>query len=137
MNRRNLLTAAAASLGLPGTVIASNARGPDTHPDAELMQTCAAFDALERIYVATGGGHEIGSLAEAVAEAEQDRISEAQRELVTRMCDLRAATREGMAARAHSLALWDAELLKDGDGDAGTRLTAAIVRDLLAGRTVA
>ena len=108
-----------------------------TMPDADLLKTCAAFDALEREYLATGFGHEIGSLAEAVAETEQERISEAQRVLVARMCDLQAVTREGMAARAHSLALWDAELMKDGPGDIGECLTAAIVRDLLAGRPVA
>jgi hypothetical protein len=111
--------------------------GHVTSPDADLLAACAAFDALEREYLATGFGHEIGSPAEAVAEAEQERVSEAQRALVDRMCDLQAVTREGLAARAHSLALWDAELMKDGPGDIGECLTAAIVRDLLAGRPVA
>ena len=64
-------------------------------------------------------------------EAERDRISVAQDEHVARVCELRAVTREGMAARARSLALWHAELMKDGPGDAGERLTAAIVRDLI------
>ena len=38
---------------------------------------------------------------------------------------------EGQAARARSLALWDAELMKP-QGDITGQLTQAIVRDLLA-----
>ncbi len=54
-----------------------------------------------------------------------------------RICDLQAVTREGQAARARSLALWDAEMLRPDRCFIGDRLTAAIVRDLLAGREVA
>ena len=103
-------------------------------PDAELLEACAAFDTLEREYLATGFGHEPGSPEDAAADAEQNRLTTAQGPLVERMCELRAVTQEGMAARARSLALWDAELLKGGTGDTGMCLTAAIVRDLLGGK---
>ena len=103
------------------------------HPDAELIVVCAKFDRLEHRYIAIGGHHAAGSPAEDGADAKRARITEAQSELVDRMIKLRAVTLEGHAARAHSLALWDAEMMKPGTtGDTGTRLTAAIVRDLLA-----
>ena len=101
------------------------------HPDADLLEACAAFDALERAYIAAGGDYAFGSLEHDIAEAERARLSDAQDPLVERMCELRAVTREGQAARARSLALWDAELMKPGPGDTGTWLTAAIVRDLI------
>ncbi len=60
------------------------------------------------------------------------RLSNAQDPLVSHICDLRAVTREGQVARARSLALWDAELMKP-QKDTGGWFTQAIVRDLLAG----
>ncbi len=110
---------------------------PSEHPDAELIAVCAEFDRLEQAYIDRGGDYEPGSPEDDAAEAERDRLSAAQDPLVARMCELRATTREGQAARARSLALWNAELLKPGSGDTGTCLTAAIVRDLLAGSAMA
>ena len=102
-------------------------------PDAALLEACAAFDALERAYVATFNGYDFDSPEEAAAEIERERLSEAQEPLVVRICQLRAVTLAGQAARARSLALWDGELMKPNtDGDASARLTTAIVRDLLA-----
>ena len=108
-----------------------------TSPDADLLEACAAFDALERASLATFRQQEPGSAEETAAETERERLSEAQEPLVERVCELEATTREGMAARARSLALWDAELMKPDRCFIGDRLTAAIVRDLLAGRPVA
>ena len=110
---------------------------PLTSPDAELLQTCAAFDEMERASLATFQGQEPGSAEETAAETERERLSEAQEPLVERMCELEAITRDGMAARARSLALWGAELMKPDRCFIGDRLTAAIVRDLLAGSAVA
>jgi hypothetical protein len=109
------------------------------HPDADLLEACAAFDVLERAFIAVGGNQPAGSPEEAAADAEREGLRGAQWPLVGRMSELRAVTREGQAARARSLALWDGELLNQGrkDRDAGEELTAAIVRDLLAGRAVA
>ena len=131
MNRRNLLTAAAVSVMLPSGAKVRK-EGQAVHPDAELLEACAAFDALERAYIAAGGDYALGSPEENAAEAERERLSDAQDPLVERMCELREVTREGQADRARSLALWDAELMKLGPGHTGTWLTAAIVRDLLA-----
>ena len=103
---------------------------PMTSPDAELLQTCAVFDEMERASLATFQGQEPGSAEETAAETERERLSEAQEPLVERMCELEAISREGMAARARSLALWDAELMKPDRCFIGDRLTAAIVRDL-------
>ncbi len=124
-----LLRDSAALGGSPATTVALAAS-----PDADLLEVCAAFDALERASLATFQGHAAGSPEEEAADAERERLSEAQEPLVDRICELQAITREGMAARAHSLALWDAELLKPDRTYTGDKLTAAIVRDLLAGR---
>ena len=69
------------------------------------------------------------------AEAERDRLADAQEPLADRICELRAVTREGQVARARSLALWDAELMKP-QADIIGQFTQAIVRDLLAGIAV-
>ena len=135
MNRRNLLTAAAASVMLPSAVMAGK-DGQIAHPDAELLAACAEFDRLERGYLALGFGYDEETPEGASIEAEQSRLAEEQELLVDRICELRAVTREGQAARARSLALWDAELMKPQYDIAG-RLTQAIVRDLIEGSAVA
>ena len=101
--------------------------------NAELLEACAAFDELERAYIAAGGDWHAGSPEELASDAQRERISEAQEPLVDRICDLHAVTREGMAARARSLALWDGEMMKP-QKDTGGWLTQAIVRDLLSRR---
>ncbi len=106
---------------------------PLASPDAELLEACAEFDRLRRAYINCGGDYEPGSLEDEAAEIDRDCLSAAQEPLVGRICELRAVTHEGQVARARSLALWDAELLTPGGGDTGMCLTAAIVRDLLAG----
>ena len=92
---------------------------------------CAAFDELERGYIATGGDHGTELPEQAAADAEQARIPEVRVPLVARMVKVGAVTREGMAARARSLALWDADPMKDGTVGTGECLTYAIVRDLV------
>ena len=100
-------------------------------PDAELLQACAEFDALEQAYLATYvPGVDDGPEWHA-AEVERDRLADAQEPVADRICELRAVTREGQVARARSLALWDAELMKPKDDIIG-QFTQAIVRDLLA-----
>ncbi len=112
-----------------GALGKANVDDPAASPDAALLAACAAFDELEQAYVATHSGPVV--LTESVAaESERDRLSDAQEPLVARMCELRAVTKEGQAARARSLALWDVELFKEAwQEDTGDRLTAAIVRD--------
>ena len=101
--------------------------------NAELLEACAAFDELERAYIAAGRDWHAGSPEELASDAQRERISEAQEPLVDRICDLHAVTREGMAARARGLALWDGEMMKP-QKDTGGWLTQAIVRDLLSRR---
>ena len=136
--RRSLMaTAPLLALALAAPAGAADA---DPSADAELIATCAAFDNLERAYIATDHGAEHDSPEDVAAKTEQDRLTTAQDALVNRMVELRAITREGMAARARSLILWDAELMKaDGEMAAytGGRLTQALVRDLLAGSAAA
>ena len=103
-----------------------------SHPDADLLNACATFDMLERAYLANGFAHDPLTLKGVAIEAEQDRIQREQHPLVDSMCEMRAVTMEGQAARARSLALWDAELMKP-QGDITGQFTQAIVRDLLAG----
>ncbi len=105
---------------------------PAVSPDAELLEACAAFDDLERAYIAQSGAWPCDSPEADAAEAERDRLAAALEPFVDRMCELQAVTREGQAARARSLALWDAELMKPGKVYTNDRLTTAIVRDLLA-----
>ena len=107
-----LMRDSAALGGSPASTVAS--------PDADLMEACAAFDELERAYIAAGGNWDAGSPEELASDAERERLSEAQEPLVDRICELCAVTREGHVARARSLALWDAELLKPATGDIGT-----------------
>lgn len=104
------------------------------HPDAELIRLCAEFDALQRAWLDVlhaNPGAECGSLEEAVIEAAEDLARDAQAPLLDRILSLRAATLEGAHAIARSLALWDAELLKDGTGDTGQLLTTALARSLV------
>ena len=102
------------------------------HPDADLLEACAAFDVLERAYAASCADLPVSGPECDAAEIEQDRICDEQQPLVARMCELRAVTREGQAARARSLATWQPELTWPGQsGDTGRRLTIAIVRDLI------
>ena len=118
----------AAALGGAGAIVSL-----PPPPDAELRAVCAEFDAWQQRYLATDfevAGDDTPK-GQATA-AEQRRCFDAQDPLVDRMCELRAVTREGHAARAQSLALWDAELMKPDPHDTGELLRAAIVRDLLA-----
>ncbi|MGI4944849.1 MAG: hypothetical protein ACRYHQ_30550 [Janthinobacterium lividum] len=100
-------------------------------PDAELLAACAAFDALEGAYRATDFRAEPHTPEATAAEAEQDRITAAQRPLVARMTELRAVTHEGRVARARSLIGWWPEVMADGEGTLGECLTYATLRDLV------
>ena len=131
--RRNFLaytTGAAAAC----TVLPAAGASEAAHPDADLLAACAAFDALERTYVASYVDYPDDGPEWDAAEEERDWLSDAQGPLVDVICELRAFTREGQVARARSLALWDAELMKpDSPHYTNERLVQAIVRDLIEG----
>ena len=124
--RRGLLGGAAVLAACTAAVGASS-------PDATLLAACVAFDDLERRANATFGGWDCDDPREAEAVAERDRLYAAQDVHNKVMLAHRAVTLDGHRARARSLAAWDLELMKAGPGDFGKQMTAAIVRDLLAG----
>ena len=100
MNRRNLLTAAAASVMLPGAVKA----GTVANPDADLLAICAEFDVCER---QTSIIH--GTGPDCVVDDDEADVASApffarMYALLDRMKELRATTPAGIQARAHSLA---------------------------------
>lgn len=134
---RRALFGTGAGLALAGSAAASprlakDIRSGDTlSPDAELLATCADFDALERAYQRTDFTCVGGTPEDLASDAERDRISAAQTSLVNRMGELQAFTRAGQVARGRSLALWKPELLNDAPGDFAEALMAAIVRDLI------
>ena len=103
-------------------------------PDAELVAHCAMLDALEREFLATDFGALPNTPEGDHAEAEQDRISAAQRPIVDAICARPPVTHDGAVSVARSLALLDAELFRDGgpDGYANDRMIAALVRVLTA-----
>ncbi len=101
--RRTILSAAAL------LALATPARASDPSADLELIELCADFDRLEQ------------------------QLRALQDPLVERISKLRAVTVAGHVARARSLALWNGDLLNDAAGNTGAVLTAALVRDLLAG----
>jgi hypothetical protein len=98
------------------------------HPDARLLDACAAFDVLERqslalITDAAAGDEHIRQL---------DEIVDRQRPLLNVIVDHRANSFEATRARARSLVLW-AKLEFDQDAEANdweARLWKAMIRDL-------
>jgi len=105
---------------------------PDAPDDAELIALCAQLDALEREFIATDGSAKPYTAAADHAEAEQARITDAQAPIVDAICAKPPQTVAGAVAVAHSLALWDGELFRNGgpDGDTNDRLVAALVGGL-------
>lgn len=136
-SRRRLLAAAPAALALSGTA-AGAVQAAAPHPDAELIALCAQLDALEHEFLATDFDAMPNTPAGDHAEAEQDRISAAQRPIVNAICARLPITHEGVVGVARSLALGDADLFRRGgpDGYPNDRLIAALVRGLI-GRAAA
>ncbi len=131
-SRRSLLAAGPAAMVLAGASIGGAVQAAVSSPDAELLAHCARMDALEREFLATDFGAIPNTPEGDHAEAEQARIADAQAPIVDAICARPPRTAAGAAAVAHSLALWDAELFREGgpDGYANNRLIAALVRGL-------
>ena len=116
------------ALAIPVTPVPA----PGTHPDAELMAACAAFDAAERRYLSFYDGPDYidddGEREEAMKPNEAERSR-----LVELICRLRATTLEGHLARVRVVMLEDLEL--DPSEDARSQylnvsLLGALIRDL-------
>ena len=130
MNRRNLLTTAAATVMLPSAVKAAE-YGQVAHPDADLIIACNEYLRIERAWSAH---------CEAVGERdiEDDDPALAMLEplpaLVEQIVALRATTAEGHLARARCMAFaflpGHSACQDDPEGATEDRLEAAMLRDL-------
>ncbi len=112
MNRRRLLASVPAALVLAGAGAGAAVQAAACNPDAALIAHCAAFDALERAYLATDFGHDDGTPEDEATEAERERLASAQEPIVDAICTLPPRTLAGFRAVASSLALWDTELMR-------------------------
>ena len=129
--RRRLLATAA---GLAAALAPAAALAAASSPDAELIRLCGEFDALQRRILALypEGATPIeddNERAEAIAP-----LSDAQDELLDRICALRATTPAGIKARAKTLVLFvpdKAECADDEGGYVDERMIAALLRDLV------
>ena len=75
--RRTLLAAASGAIASSAIVTAAPVTLPD-HPDAELLAACAAFDELERAYLATDFASPDDTAEGIAADVERERIAGAQ-----------------------------------------------------------
>jgi hypothetical protein len=105
---------------------------PGTHPDAELMAACAAFDGAEREYL---GFHQGPNAIEDDDERDEAlKPNEAERRRLVRLvCGLRASTLEGHLARVRVVMLEDLELDPAEDAQSqffNVSLLGALIRDL-------
>ena len=94
--------------------------------DEPILKACAAFDALERQYLAGDFSDE----NECLADADRVRIVEEQEPLLDAILEHPCTTLRAAQALARSLALWDQELLSGGHKDTGGLLAAKLVRSL-------
>jgi hypothetical protein len=103
-----------------------------THPDAELMAACAAFDAAERAYLNFYHGPNVIEDDDEREEAMAPVLDERDR-LAQLVCSLRATTLEGYLARVRIVMLEDLELdpAEDAKSDfLNESLLGALIRDL-------
>jgi len=140
---RRALFASGAGLALVGSAAAvpplakGIGNGDTLCPDAELIRLCAECDALQGQVDAIWADRMTHlSNAEQIAleharDAAQQPFLDAQDPLLHRICDLRATTPEGRAARARTLLAWDKDPCWTHDGCWNSQLIGAIVRDLV------
>jgi hypothetical protein len=106
-------------------------------PDAELIRLCAECDALQgridAMYAVRDDGLTLAQAREMerARDIAQEPFLDAQDPLLHHICDLRATTPEGRAARARTLIAWDKDPCWTHDGCWNSQLIGAIVRDLV------
>jgi len=135
--RHDVLAASFLADFLGGAMSSPAALPAAASPDAELIGLCADCDALQgridALYAVPSKG--LTSAQETAREKAIDialePLSAAQQPLLHRICDLRATTPEGRAARARTLTLWDKDPCWTHDGCWNSQLIGAIVRDLV------
>ncbi len=133
--------AAACGAAFAGAVVLpdrSEAFPEAASPDAELIRLCAKCDALQAKMDAFFEGDPTRDMT--VSEARTfDRarmvalkpFEDAQDPLLERICELRATTPQGHAARARTLIAWNKDPCWTHDGCWNSQLIGAIVRDLV------
>ncbi len=105
--------------------------------DAELIRLCAECDALQRridaLYLPQLDHLPTSEIlaAEGTRTRAVKPIADRQDPLLERICDLRATTPQGHAARARTLVGWDQAPIWEEDGCWNSQLIGAIVRDLV------
>jgi hypothetical protein len=111
---------------------------PPASPDAELIRLCAECDALQGQVDAIWADrmtHLINPeqiAIERIRDAAQQPLLEQMDPLLERICEMRATTAQGHAARARTLIAWDKDPCWTHDGCWNSQLLGAIVRDLVA-----
>lgn len=127
--------AGTAALGLACPAMAASAGAAALNPDADLIQACRTFDALE----ARIGNYFSDGVTPIADEDERDRamapLHAQQQQLLDVICATQATTPEGIIARASTIVGWDPDLASDAvAGDPwDRRLVAALLRDLVGG----
>lgn len=142
-SRRQLggtILAAACGAAFAGAVVLPDrgeASPAATSPDVELIRLCADCDALQRqidTHYATPYEHlsRAGQIArERAIDAAIEPICNQMDPLLQRICELRASTPQGHAARARTLLGWDKDPCWVDDSCWNSQLIGAIVRDLV------
>ena len=140
-SRRHLISgsilAALSGAAFAGAVVLPDPGEVADNPDAELIGLCAECDALQaRMDALYAARADHLSYAEQVAlEKARDilerPLADAQDPLLERICELRATTPQGHAARARTLLGWDKDPCWTDDACWNSQLLGAIVRDLV------
>ena len=143
-SRRHLIggsiLAAACGAAFAGAVVLPNpgeASLAAESPDAKLIGLCAECDALQAKVDALWADRMTHlTNAEQIAiehirDAAQQPLLEAMDPLLQRICEMRATTRQGHAARARTLIAWEKDPCWTHDGCWNSQLIGAIVRDLV------
>ncbi len=141
-SRRHLvgssILAALSGVAFAGAVVLPDLREAADNPDAELIRLCAECDALQaKVDALWAGDRTAGmTLAESQAyekarEIAQEPFSDAQDPLLHRICEMRATTPQGQAARVQTLLAWDKDPIWTHDYCWNSQLIGAIVRDLV------
>ena len=135
VRRHDVLAASFLADFLDGVVSPPAALPAAASPDAELIRLCAECDALQvkidAMYAAPRGGLTLAQEheRERARDIAQRPFLDAQDPLLHRICDLRAITPEGRAARVRTLLAWDKDPIWTHDGCWNSQLIGAIVRD--------
>jgi hypothetical protein len=135
VRRHDVLAASFLADFLGGAVSLPVAPPAAASPDAELIGLCAECDALQaRIDGLYAPRADYLSRAQEIAQEKARDIAmqpfaDAQDPILERICDLRATTPQGHAARARTLLAWDKDPIWTDDGCWNSQLIGAIVRD--------